>query len=342
MSPQALGEPLGRLGVGSRSDEVIVVVTAANGRYVQPLAVALTSMAVNASAGAALAVFIIDGGISVDDRATVERALERWAVRVEWLAPLVDGHGLPLWGRMDASTYLKLDLGQLLPGDVTKAIWLDADLVVEGDIGALWHAPLGDSWLLAAPDEVVPTVSSRFGVARYAELGLPPDAPYFNAGVMVVNVTAWRGGGVRERTLAYLLRHHRSVYFWDQEALNAACAGHWGELDPRWNVNAGVPRSSRAASSSESPPPYIVHFAGSLKPWTFPAPAGSLRSGYFRYLDMTPWAGWRPPRTYWTALVGLYERSGLRPLLYPLEQCLMGATWYFTRRVSAAASPTVA
>jgi hypothetical protein len=46
------------------------------------------------------------------------------------------------------------------------------------------------------------------------------------------------------------------------------------------------------------------------------------RARYFRYLDMTAWAGWRPRRTLKSLSLGIYE-SVLREILYPAEKWRM-------------------
>ena len=64
---------------------------------------------------------------------------------------------------MPVTTYQKLMLGDWLPADVTRAIWLDPMAGRGGEIA------------LAAQDERVPTFGSQFGVAGHREFG--PSAP---------------------------------------------------------------------------------------------------------------------------------------------------------------------
>ena len=93
---------------------------------------------------------------------------------------------------MTSTTYHRLLLPRLVPREVTRAIWLDCDLLVTTDLVRLWETDLGGCHLLAVRDPVVPLVSSRYGIRRWRELGIAPDAPYFNAGVMLLDVDRWR------------------------------------------------------------------------------------------------------------------------------------------------------
>jgi len=170
-------------------------------------------------------------------------------------------------------------------------------------------------------------VSSRCGIARYRELGLKPDTPYFNAGVMSVDLTLWRRDAIHHKAADYLRVNQRSVTFWDQEGLNATLAGKWKELEPRWNHNASVPRHNHGAPT----PPSIIHFAGNLKPWRFLS-THPMRSQYYRYLDMTAFAGARPESGIAATVISLYEESGLRSILYPAENAGMRLVRAVSRR----------
>jgi hypothetical protein len=177
---------------------------------------------------------------------------------------------------------------------------------------------------------VVPRVSSPSGVAGWKELGIPAAASYFNAGVMSIDLALWRRDRVGDRALEYVRRHRDRVYFWDQEGLNAVLAGLWGPLDPRWNHNVSVPAGTTSASRVVRDP-WIIHFAGNVKPWRYLV-RNSPHELYFQYLDKTPWKGWRPQQTPVASLIGLYERAGIRRIVYPMEMWWMRLMRAVTKR----------
>jgi lipopolysaccharide biosynthesis glycosyltransferase len=308
--------------------EPIVVACTADEDYVMPLAVMLTSLVARLDSRRALSVHVIDGGISLADRDRLAGSLERPNVRIEWVPGRSSSRSeLPVWGRLRPAVYERLAIPDCLPDSVGKAIWLDCDLVVEEDLARLWDTDIGDRHALAVQDMIVPYVSSPMGVARHAELGISGSSKYFNAGVMAVNLALWREHDVAARVMAYLERYWDDVFFLEQEGLNVVLAGKWGELDPRWNQNAGVSGRSfhRAGHLDETTyarvvnDPWIVHFTGNLKPWgAYREPRS--RALYFRYLDRTPWAGHRPKRGVANLLLGIYEGAGVRDLVYPQER----------------------
>ncbi|HEX7122224.1 MAG TPA: glycosyltransferase family 8 protein [Gemmatimonadaceae bacterium] len=321
----------------------IVVACAADEAYTKPLAAMVQSVLSNLRPGRALHLYVLEAGIPATTRALLTRTWESQGALVKWLAPRASAFaGVPLWGRMSVTTYFKLSIADLLPAAVTRAIWLDCDLVVVGDLAQLWDTPLDGYHARAAQDEVVPFVSSPCGIAAYRQLGFEAHAKYFNAGVMLLDVERWRRDDVTHQVLEYLREYRDRVYFWDQEGLNVALYGKWGELDARWNLNASIPRafsSARNGNGVLGTPrgSWIVHYAGNLKPWRFPS-RSAVRRLFFDYLDQTPWAGWRPRASAWTRALDLYDMSPLRRTFYPMERVAMRLVRAASLRYAGAAS----
>jgi lipopolysaccharide biosynthesis glycosyltransferase len=320
----------------------LVVACAADGAYALPLAVMLRSASARLAPERRLEVYVVDDGLAREDRERVRASLpERCALH--WVPPRpLTRIPLPTWGRMPATTYQKLTLAEWLPAETRRAIWLDCDLLVLGDLERLWRAEMGAHPVLATQDTLVPRVSSRLGVAAYRELGLPAAAEYFNAGVMLVDLERWRQERISERALDYLERHRDRVIFWDQEALNVALAGLWGKLDSRWNRNPTLlrlfgggrlchPGGPDVAGSEDEI--WIAHFTGRLKPWIYPG-LGPLQETYSTYVDETAWAGTRPSTSWRKRLVVRYATSRLRRSLFPLESWGTTVAHALTRRES--------
>lgn len=312
------------------TQETVHVACVADDGYVMALAAMIKSTLTSLAVDRMLSVHILDAGI---DEADKDRLIRSWGPEnpeVRWYRPdpsLLGG--LPLWGRMRVPTYYRLQLPNILPAEMGRVIWLDCDMIVEADLARLWDLDQAGRAVLAVQDMVVPHVSSRYGLARYGELGLEPTAKYFNAGLMLIDLWVWRRLDVAERVIAYLADCAAQTFFWDQDGLNAVLAGQWGELDPRWNQIASVTGRSFFRPAHLEPQvyrrvvddPWIVHHAGFWKPWIFENES-SMRKRFFQVLDTTDWAGWRPKRSVGARVLGFYE-STLRNFFYPLEAVYM-------------------
>ncbi len=316
------------------SQEPVVIACAANAAYSIPLAVMLRSAVDNLSPQRELIIWIIEDGLGDSAKSRIVESLPSGA-SVHWVAPSRVGFtGLPLWGRMPVSTYDKLTVADCLPRELNKVIWLDCDMLVLADLSELWDTPMGDAHLLAVRDALVPNVSSRFGISGFADIGLDASTPYFNAGMMVIDLTKWRASRIAAEALDYLRRHHDRVFFWDQEALNAVLARRWQQVDDQWNWSANLGRIARNGSRSTNGNGHasrIVHFVGNIKPWIVPE-SNETNARYFQTLDETSWRGWRPKRTVVRSMVGWYGSSRVRRFLYPAEQVGMRLVWRLTRR----------
>jgi lipopolysaccharide biosynthesis glycosyltransferase len=128
--------------------------------------------------------------------------------------------------------------------------------------------------------------------------------PYFNAGVLVMDVSAWRRENVGERALRYVVGG--SPLQWaDQDSLNGVVE-HMHELDARWNAQHSnfLPRNRHRSAA-------VWHFIGG-KPWnprsktpgTYAWVWNLARSGWFSRVEVLKWL------LFWLGARGWLNRAG--------------------------------
>ena len=285
----------------------VVVVASVDEAYVMPLAVMIRSALENLRPGTALELFVLEDSTTPESRRRAERSWDGFPIRVRWITPdkekiegrLQDrGHaGVP-------ATYFRLLVGDLLPSEVRKAIYLDVDMIVSGDLGQLWDLELEGHLALAVPDAYF----DLYHRARLEAVALSGESPvaldcYFNAGVLVVDVEGWRKEAVGPRALAIAERHNDALTFHDQDALNLVLRGRWGALAAAWNFHElfdGLMYWDRRQYRREDVAeafrnPKIIHFIGPTKPWM--GNSGSVYTPRFlEYLARTGWSARDTPR----------------------------------------------
>jgi lipopolysaccharide biosynthesis glycosyltransferase len=277
-----------------------------------PLAVTVRSALANLKSNRKIGLFILDGGISKSNKKKIIKSLELEKIDISWIQ--IDDtelNNLQLSRHLTTTAYYRLLITKFLPPEIDKAIYLDTDMVVQGNLEDLWNIPLQDNYVLAVQDDVVLYISMSDGLRNYQDLGIDPDEKYFNSGLLVINLEKWRSENIGEKVIE-LIKENREYMKNDQDGLNAVLAGKWGEIHPRWNQ---MPRIYDYSSWQESPhaediykellhQPCIIHFTNSPKPWYAGLKAECRhpkKDLFFQYLDMTDWSGWRD--TFWIRLV---------------------------------------
>jgi UDP-glucose:(galactosyl)LPS alpha-1,2-glucosyltransferase len=179
------------------------------------------------------------------------------------------------------ATYYKLFFPQLVPGNVDKLLYLDTDIVVNGDLQELYATDLG-----SFPVAVVP---ERFNNVLRPELGIDKTGIYFNAGVQLMNVSQWNKQQITEKALAFVREHPEAIFWYDQDALNAVIRENYVTLEMKYNVNTmDVPRTlSKTEYKAFVKDKVIIHYTTESKPWN-PLTRHRLRFLYFNYLRHSP------------------------------------------------------
>jgi lipopolysaccharide biosynthesis glycosyltransferase len=289
------GTDLGKTGGGGNATCVHLMFSI-DSRYLQHLAVCLTSILEN-NPNLFFDVVIARRATEQLDEQKLRRSLARFpnhSVRVQVFSPPVD-RVLPLNPRASYTidTWTRLWVEEFFPADVDRVLYLDADIVVVGDIAPLWNVDLQGA-LLGAVD--IP--GSIRGVSH---LGLRAEDGYFNAGVLLIDLQQWRETRAMDTVLGYVDAYPelmtRDV---DQEALNACFHGRKKRLEYKWNVvwsfyadPLDLPLSREEIEAVQRKA-RIIHYNSSLKPWSYFCDH-PRKAEYEKYLRMTEWRDFVPP-----------------------------------------------
>jgi lipopolysaccharide biosynthesis glycosyltransferase len=263
--------------------------------FVVPLAVALASLN-GVSQADSVNVHVLHPGLDSATRLRIVSGLS--GINVSWVA--IDDsvvRGAYHSSFLSKASLYRLLLGDLLPSDIERVIYLDADTLVVDSLAALYRADLFENVIGAIRDAGSPWAAGSLGT-DWQELGLEPSSHYFNSGVLLIDITRWRQEEVGSRCLE-LLRQFRPRWG-DQDALNTVLAGRWIELSRRWNLqtadltgySAGwaLWRSEVEAAITD---PAVIHYTDRDKPW-YLATKHPRAEDWLHWLDRTVWSGWRP------------------------------------------------
>ena len=222
-----------------------------------------------------------------------------WRDKLASMVPAIEFHeipdarvaGLPSQALFTQAMWYRIFLPELLPGE-PRVLYVDVDTLAVDSLVPLWETELGDDWLGA-----VTNVLQHNHTHRPAELGLSGPEVYFNSGVLLLNLDAWRRDSCTERLYEFAVDNADTIAWPDQDALNVVLGERRTHLHPRWNCMNSVMEWDSAVEVF--PPgqveearrrPGIRHFEGpSLnKPWHYLCER-DLRDTWLEHRRASPW-----------------------------------------------------
>ncbi|MBR1420082.1 MAG: glycosyltransferase family 8 protein [Selenomonadaceae bacterium] len=162
--------------------------------------------------------------------------------------------------RHGVAMFYRFFIPRFLPKQASKAIYLDADIIVNLDIKEFWNIDLNNFPIAAIPE----SVSGRS--PRMIALDVDPvkdgdvkAEEYFNSGVLLMDLNRLRsrgGGALSFECLDAILRHPKYKYL-DQDALNYVFRKNYLQLQRKFNLRVDIERRKGNSSIIESS---IIHY----------------------------------------------------------------------------------
>ncbi|SMP62056.1 Lipopolysaccharide biosynthesis protein, LPS:glycosyltransferase [Neorhodopirellula lusitana] len=253
-------------------------------------AIALLSARSHIPQHTSLRCYIVDTGLSQESRCRFARALCASNIELHWISPDRDAlKRLPLpdgsW--LNQSTYARLFLAELLTHREKRVIYLDCDTLATADLTPLWRESLSGSVLgacIAPTQKQVSAVDSREVLTR---LGMTMESPYFNAGVLVIDIAKWNTLAITKQAILLISENGKQLTYADQDALNVVLMDQWKSLDPSWNVASSCFTTKTPEVENQVAHTSILHFTG-VKPGS-PNCKHPHRNIYYKTLGRSTW-----------------------------------------------------
>lgn len=237
-----------------------------------PTAVTLRSFLAH-NGGEPTDIVVLHDGVSAQSQQLVERSLEAGAYRLRW----VDGRNerlatVPAF-HLPRPAWFRLLAAEVVPAPEGRVLYLDTDVLVCAPLTDLWDANLDGAVIGAVRSVNFPSVSSWGAFDHWREHDVDPRAPYFNSGMMLIDVARWREAEVTERAMTFMRSGHNTGG--DQQALNVVLCNRWRELHPRWNQQTPLLDDRRGVQlmydddtiATARDDPAVIHFLDRPKPW---------------------------------------------------------------------------
>ena len=244
---------------------IVPIFFSVNDAYSPFLATAIHSIRENASPDFDYNIHILTDDISTENRRKLASlGTEQFRIHFHPLTellkslPAVDKLSQHCFGAFSSLTiYFRLFISDLFP-QYDKGIYLDADLVVPGDISRLYAERLGRKLVGAVADYSIQKIAPFM---QYIDQYVGVDhRNYVNSGVLLLNMKRLREVNLSGRFLSWVEKYGLETVAPDQDYLNALCWDGIQYLDPNWNA---MPSECMSVMDD----PQIIHFNLASKPW---------------------------------------------------------------------------
>ena len=206
-------------------NNIIPIFYACDDNFVKYTVVSLCSMIQNASPNRTYRVTVLHTGIS-DRMKQVVLALANKNFEIdfqdvtEYLESISDK--LPIRDYYSKTTYYRLFIADMYP-EYDKAIYIDSDTVVQGDVSELFDTDIGDAYVGACHEQVMVQVDV-YGTYAEKVVGISRHN-FFNAGMLLINCDQFRRRNVLDKFIS-LLHVYNFVVTQDEDYLNLICKDH--------------------------------------------------------------------------------------------------------------------
>lgn len=173
---------------------------------------------------------------------------------------------------LSIAAYNRLLIPEVLM-EYKKCIYLDCDILVNGDLKELFQYEIGDNYIAGVRDNnlIVMDENRRKHMQR---LGIPSMNTYVNSGVLIMNLDRLRKDNIVEK---FLTQSQKDNLFEDQDVINVCCYGAIAILPLKYNlfhfysgknIKALFYRDYKESDFEfDWEKPFILHMGGFYKPW---------------------------------------------------------------------------
>lgn len=243
-------------------NNVIPIFYACDDNFVKYTLVSLYSMKENASKNYEYRIYILHTGITPGMmKKLYDLEDQNFKVIFFNVSDYIESisYKLPIRDYYSKTTYYRLFIAEMFT-EYDKAIYIDSDTVVPGDISKLYFTDIKDAYLGACHEQAMVQVE-EYGKYVESVIGISRHN-YFNAGLLLINCDMFRRHAVLDKFIHYL-GIYDFVVTQDEDYLNLICKDHVHWLDQRWNTEVFGEIAYPIEEAN------VIHYIMVSKPWHY-------------------------------------------------------------------------
>lgn len=199
----------------------VPVVMFTDNNYVIPTIVTITSLIENKNVNTEYGIYVLGNNLSEENLRLLNSLSGVKAENHKSRFSQFEG----THQHVSSTDLFKFDLPETFP-QYDKILYMDVDMIVQGDLSSLYATELGDNYVAAVKD-MRGMVSGHHHIRNNL-------VSYFNAGMMLLNLKKMRNENISEKLIDYKL-HKDQGFFMSQDALNCTFGIKVKYLSPVYN-----------------------------------------------------------------------------------------------------------
>lgn len=245
----------------TKTKKLIPIFCATDDNYMPFLDVAMRSLKANASKDYRYVVHVLNSGLSQSNKDLVNQLNDKdFTIDFFDVGEFVEPFKKSFKNlyHFTVEMYYRIFIEKMFP-QYKKALYLDCDIVVLGDVSKLYNTQLGNNLVGAIPCRIIADhpILKRYGTEA---CGIE-HGKYFNSGVLVMNLEKFRQEKLVEKFIYLLNTYNFDIIDPDQAYLNVLCRNKVKYLPNGWNKQAlDIPTEGNLN---------IIHYALYKKPWQY-------------------------------------------------------------------------
>ena len=229
--------------------------------------------------------YVLDGGISPDNVEKIKSLKNTFDnfsiefIKIDYEKYLKNFKEIGHWNKSVYARFLIPDLKT----QISKAIYLDVDIIATGDIANLYNEDLEEYALGAVCEQ---WAENGINITHKERLQISEPHNYFNSGVLILDCNKWRKNNVLDSLSQIAYDDADKIQMPDQDILNKYFDNNYKILPKKYNyltTNYYV---------YEKQSEYIIrHLTGNVRPWQLNPSTSSIVpnvADFWYYAKMTP------------------------------------------------------
>ena len=277
--------------IDNNGGKTMNILCATDDNYAPYCGVMLTSFLENHKAFHTEVYIVVKKRLKEEKR--LKRLEERYDVKVNIVEfPFSDiTSSFPIGNRhWTIEMYYRLFAPELLPKDIDRVLYLDCDIIVDGDVSKMYFSEIKDISAIVTTD----FMSIQAGNPK--RLGYDERHGYFNSGMMLINISYWREHDILQRSINYIKENSEILFLYDQDVLNYVLHDSKKFIGIEYNFFSLYITKMTFDSIDENMKrgvinckPRIIHFI-EPKPWTIFSYKFPLTRVWEKYCKVSLWS----------------------------------------------------